>query len=410
MFLLFHIVFALTFGATITRPHSNTSMLGLMTKMASLGIIFGSPVYWISLRDVPALYPTVDLFSAPFLAKIALIVDQELYDDPNVTEVENDQMFLATFTLLATISLVISGSLLVLASIFKVANLGAFLPYPVLCGFFSAVGVLMWTLAFKVDSNGIPIEYVLVSGDTNLFLHSCLHHAPSFITAAFMKYLSPKNNFFTVAMVGLVIVLFYVFMLVFHVTMEEMIENRWFWSTNDLNYVPIYKPVGLEAWTSPMPFGWINAMIGGKVCWSAVSKGVETSLALAFLYLIRCALHGAALKKTVPNLTRVEKIKDEPLTRLPLSRITSARTPTSRHRRVFSEAVDIEQVQPEVGKNASSNGTDATRVVSAKASNASLKDMLMQYGYAQYVGGLVGSFAVTPCVASAPTMYTVSKV
>jgi len=37
----------------------------------------------------------------------------------------------------------------------KLANLGLFLPYSVLSGFFSTVGVLMWTLGFSVR---LPID------------------------------------------------------------------------------------------------------------------------------------------------------------------------------------------------------------------------------------------------------------
>jgi len=238
MFLLFQVVYSLTMGATIIRPHGSAPILGLMTKMAALGIIFGAPVYWLNLRDVPALYPTVDLFSAPFLANMALIVDQALFEDHSVSEEDNDQVFLASFTFLASVSLFVSGSLLVLASVFKLANLGAFLPYPVLCGFFSAVGVLTWTLAFKVDSNGVAASEVFFSGDWGLILHAACHHLPSVIVGALMKYLGPKNNFYTVAMVGVVIVLFYAYMLAFSVSMDEMIEREWFWSKSDLHYEP----------------------------------------------------------------------------------------------------------------------------------------------------------------------------
>lgn len=40
MFVLYHIVFTLAAGSAIRRPHATTSILGLMTKAASLGIIF----------------------------------------------------------------------------------------------------------------------------------------------------------------------------------------------------------------------------------------------------------------------------------------------------------------------------------------------------------------------------------
>ena len=61
-------------------------------------------------------------------------------------------------------------------------------------------------------------------------------------------------------------------------------------------------------------------------------------------------------------------------------------------------------------KNGNSKHGDETCVVKAKPTNASLKEILLQYGYALYVCGFVGSFAVTPCVAVSPTMFTVSLI
>lgn len=202
MYLLFQIVFALTMGAAITRPHGTRSMLGLFAKMAALGIMFGASNYWVGLsHEIPAMYPTVDLFTAPFMANIAAIVDEEIFHDPTITDPdEGDQIFLATFTTLASISMIISGSLLVFASVFKLANLGAFLPFPVICGFFAAVGVLTWSLGFKIDT-GKGIGEVLFSGDAELVLRSFIHHLPSVIIAAIMKYLGPKNPFYVVAVV-----------------------------------------------------------------------------------------------------------------------------------------------------------------------------------------------------------------
>ena len=180
----------------------------------------------------------------------------------------------------------------------------------------------------------------------------------------------------------------------------------------DLHYDPMFHKVESSQWTTPAPFGWVNSMYWGKVHWGAVVKGLETTIALSFLYLIRCSLHGAALKKNVPMLSRVEKVKGTELTRPTLARQTTERQKNSRkHKRIFSEAIDIEQVE-EVSrsmKNGDRNHGDETHVVKAKPTNASLKDILLQYGYAMYVCGLVGSFAVTPCVAVSPTMFTVSR-
>ena len=211
MALLFHSVFCLTIGSAIIRPHGHVSMLGLFTKMAAIGIICGATVFWAGLSDdMPALYPTVDLFTAPFLANVAAVIDETLYKDPDVTEEGSDEMFLATFGLLASMALLLSGALLWLASVFKLANLGSFLPSAVLAGFFAAVGVLTWTLAIKVDTNGVTIGQIASSGDWNIIRNALIHHAPSVFVGLSMKILGPKHPFYVVALIFATTAAFYV--------------------------------------------------------------------------------------------------------------------------------------------------------------------------------------------------------
>ena len=107
-------------------------------------------MYWCNIGEIPALYPTVDLFTAPILAQIAAAVDETIYNDENISEADVDNLFLGSFGFLASLGVFISGALLVLSSVSKLANLGAYLPFPVISGFFSAVGVLTWTMAVRV--------------------------------------------------------------------------------------------------------------------------------------------------------------------------------------------------------------------------------------------------------------------
>lgn len=239
MNVMFQIVYALTMGAAITRTHGNRPTLGLFAKIASLGTVLVSPIYWYFLaNDIPALYPVCDLFTAPFLANFAVVVDEELYVvAPELAPEESDIYFITTFMVLTVISLCISGGLLVLASVFKLANLGAYIPYPVLCGFFGAVGVLTWTLAFKVDANGRSVEQVFQGfDDWNGIRHCCWHHLPSVILAAVMKYLGPKNPFYVVLVVLTTIAGFHAYMLLAGVPIEDMVEAEWFWSRSDMKY------------------------------------------------------------------------------------------------------------------------------------------------------------------------------
>jgi hypothetical protein len=127
MFLLYHIVFCLTIGSAVIRPHAPSQpLLGLMTKQAACGVIFGCVNYWFTLSDIPALYPTVDLFSAPFLAEIAVVVDEALYQDrlkkPRefgaVSAHSDEAMFLATFAFLACAAILLSSAFIFTASVF----------------------------------------------------------------------------------------------------------------------------------------------------------------------------------------------------------------------------------------------------------------------------------------------------
>jgi SulP family sulfate permease len=168
-----------------------------------------------------------DLFLAPFLAKLALKVDTALAKDDTISDEDNDAVFMATFSVLAGIGICFSGTLLSLSGVFRLANLGSFLPFPVICGFFSAVGILTWTLAVTVDTGGGSIGNILTSGDPDLLLFTAIHHIPSIVVASIMKYLGPKNPFFVVMVVIGTIGLFYAVMLGTGVSLEEAKDMGW---------------------------------------------------------------------------------------------------------------------------------------------------------------------------------------
>ena len=173
--------------------------------------------------------------------------------------------------------------------------------------------------------------------------------------------------------------------------------------------------VGFLEWSPPAPFGLLNEILHGHVHWGAFFKGLSTSIAIGFLYMIRCTVHGTALKKNVPNLVRTVRGEDpsaqEPVEMSP--HLSKQVVPTKY--RTFSEAVDIEAVmqQPTYqsgGKNELGDGSNntVTRVVSAKPTNVSLQKILQQYAYSQFASAFTGGFAITPSVAASPTMFLVS--
>ena len=423
MFLLYHIVFSLTMGAAITRPHGGSPMLGIMAKMSASGVMFASIVYWWSLSDdVPALYPAVDLFCAPFLANLAAIVDDVLYKDENVLPEQKDAVFLATFTFLTCLGLTITATLLMLASVFKLANLGAFLPLPVLSGFFAAVGVLLWTLAVKVDTSGMSVAQVLFSGDWKIVENALVHHVPSLIAACAMKYLSPQSPFYVVGVIVGMIGLFYTYMGIAGVDLEEMVQRGWFWSKSDLvNHSMDSSNVGFASWAPPAPAGWINSWAQGNVHWGAVQAGMSTAVALAFLYMIRCSLHGAALRKNIGLMQRrvpASKIATEENghstlheARESIRKLSTRNIPSPvRFRtRQVSEAVDLDSfgVNLTTGLDAPNNETKWV-VTQSKPTKHTLTEILAQYAYSQYICAFVGGFAMTPSIGPSSTLYSVS--
>jgi len=360
VFLLFHVVFCLAQASTITRPHATTPIIGPVAKMAALGILLASPIFVGFLgQDIPAIYPTSDLFLAPFLANLALTIDEALYQE----DLENDnELFLATFTAVSSAGLLLSGFMCLLAARFKLANLGAFLPYSVLCGFFSTIGILMWTLAFSVDNSGKKVGHVVLSRDWGLMSNCILHHVPSLCIGISMHVFGPKHPLFVVVLVMVSICCAYLVMLVTGTTLAEAQAMGWFYSSKDLvTAVNSSGKVGFLEWQPPAPFGIIHSLISGRIHWGAFQTCLPTVCALAFLYVIRSSLHAAAVKKNIPNVTRKKPLVSE-------------------------------RIEPPKAK-----------------SPVSLQKILQcGYGYSQLMASFSGGIGVAPAVAVALTLFKVS--
>eukprot|EP00934_Nitzschia_sp_Nitz4_P003214 Nitzschia sp. Nitz4//scaffold136_size62208//36921//40785//NITZ4_006373-RA/size62208-augustus-gene-0.1-mRNA-1//1//CDS//3329535633//3204//frame0 len=325
MFLLYHVVFCLANASAITRPHQPfPSILGLMSRLTALGIIGSAPLYILRLgADIPALYPSTDLFIAPFMAQAAQTIDDILYQEYGPDTPYPDATFLSTFAVLTGLGMAMAGLLLLLAASFKLANLGTYLPYSVLCGFFSAVGVLMWALAFSVDTGGITWKQVLFSGDPSLMMHSLLHHTPSLCMGILMNRLGPKNPFFVLLLVLVTLLSFYLIMIVSGTSLAQAQEDKWFWSPQELIYMQdedgggMTSGIGsnatatntvtdwfLEHTLPPTPFSNLFSVISPHTHWGAVWVGLPEMMAFSILYLLRSSIHASALKKNIGNLVR----------------------------------------------------------------------------------------------------------
>ena len=129
--------------------------------------------------------------------------------------------------------------------------------------------------------------------------------------------------------------------------------------------------------------------------------------------MIRCTLHGAALKKNVTNMQRVIKRNgNTPLPPPPFNRSVSRNS--KNHHRGFSEALDLEQMAATPKATAVSNGAAAAsdgetiELEIAKPTRHTLNEILIQYTWSQYICAAVGSFGITPSIAVSSTLYTVS--
>lgn len=289
--LLYHTVFCLAHSAALVRPHSDHSSMGVLAQMTALGVCTAGASFVYQIGPyVPASYPSSDLFLAPFLAVMAKEVDSVLASQ----DLQNDDaVFFATFGALVATAMFLGGIVSVLAARIKLANLGNFLPYQVLTGFFSTVGVLIWMLGFSVDSNGIPIAQVLTSGDWSLIRTCFLHHLPSLVVGILMHVTSRRHPFFVMFWLCACVVMFYLVLAIAGISRQSAQDDKWFFSSADLKGTKdasnVYGP--------PWPFGIWWTIWKGNVHWKAYLGALRTVFALVFLYLLRCSLHSAALKK-----------------------------------------------------------------------------------------------------------------
>ena len=176
-----------------------------------------------------------------------------------------------------------------------------------------------------------------------------------------------------------------------------------FWSRDELVYG---DSSGLTLGSPPAPFGMLYQLFKGKVHWGAVSNGMPTSIALGFLYVVRCSVHAAALKKNLLNLSRTVHATDEKQD-VPQPSPT-IRRPAGLRTRQFSETVDIEAVMLFAPKApATTIPNKVAQVIRPKPSNLALKAILAPYGLSQFVAALFGGFAVTPAIGASSTLYSV---
>ena len=407
LFVFYHVVFCLANGSSIIRPHyyhhdyryhlpddpqsinnnnnatttgttANTSadpILGIMVKWTAIGIVGSAPFLTLRLgKDIPALYPSIALFLAPFLAQIAADLDEQLveeYAGQPVQAASGDQpypleCFLATFAVVSSLGMLLCGAVLHLSTTVQLANVGNYLPFSVMSGFFSAVGVMMWSLAFSVDTGGKAWKAVLLSSlnaalhGTSQEWHVKLHllfecgvrHIPSLVVGILMQFFGNKHPQASMMLILATILVSYIILWITGTSLEQAQELQWFWSSSDLSPPPppptfnttitdMYTSIAnndimanfgsiLNMWSSsdattppsssststsswtlspPLPFASLWAYFSPNVKWYAVLNSLGTIGSMAFLFLLRSSIHATALKKNVENLVRMIPIQ-----------------------------------------------------------------------------------------------------
>uniref|UniRef100_A0A7S3Q242 STAS domain-containing protein n=1 Tax=Chaetoceros debilis TaxID=122233 RepID=A0A7S3Q242_9STRA len=396
VFVLFHIVFCLAQASAIHRPYSNQPVFGHMVRMSAISPIVGGPLFiYLLSGEFPAVYPTIDAFPAPFFSQMAAVVDRCLTEAGIVNE-EDDIVFLTTFGVLSAISLIMTGLLVVLGTKIKLVNLSAFLPYPVMCGFFSGVGVLLWTLSFLVDT-GANVWSVLFHGGMTEIIRCSKHHVGSLIVGASMFAVGKVNSAMSPLVSLVPIVLVYSAMYIFGVSLQEARNDGWFWKLEEFAITKVtWDNIGDLKWQPPLPFGIVKSVIDGKVHWPAVFEGLPIALSMAVIFFIRCSIHPPALRKSSKNLAawqeEQEKLKEDKANGVIKVGDDSAGD---------GFISDEEDNQPGDIEN-----TASIRISSeGKKSSKSMADVLYDYGKVLMITGISGGVACLPSIGAGGTMY-----
>ena len=361
LFSLYQLVFIFAEASAITRPShppsSSSMLLSPMAHMACFGSLVVIPILIAVLGgDYPALYPALDMFMAPFMAKMAMDIDEVLVLQQH-DEDDND-VFLATFVALNGFGMAVCAVLCVLASHVKLANLALFLPYPVLCGFFSSVGLSIWMSSFKVDT-GIAVQHFWGS-EHRLFL--VMKHVPSILSGIALYLLAPKSPLYLIGIVACTIALAYSTMMLTGTSLQEAQDLGFFWEEKEVVMSPqAYNDYPMHLWSQG---------VFKKISWDAFRNGVPDVIAMGLIYLIRCSLQAAALKRNLANYLRNKEAADTAV---------SDGQPS-----IMADKSRKEDEQP-------------------KRKPKDVLQVLMWFANTQFVSAIVGGFAVIPSIGLSNT-------
>jgi hypothetical protein len=389
-------------SSAIHRPFSERAVLGQMVRVSAIGPLLGGPIFLYLLGGTyPALYPMLDVFPAPFFYSMAAIVDQDLVENGKA---DDDILFLNTFCLLSSLSLILTGVFILIGTKVKVANLASFLPYPVMSGFFTAIGFLCWTLAFAVDTSGKNVWSVLFSGNIQLIMTCMKHHIGSLVTGASLSIFGTRNSLYIPILLMLPSVFLYSNMFLRNVTLEQAQDDGWFWHEKDFK---VYDTVGtseffvnlswgrlFEKWTCPLPFGLILGIVQGKIHYSSVVRGLPTVISMAIIYFIRCAVHAPALQKSARDLAQWEQERNSIKLKASMNGFVNR-----------SHARAISQYDASFDFLDEEDDTDIFDSSSNKLPSTNVSEVLYDYGKILSFSGIANGFTVLPTIGSSVALF-----
>jgi hypothetical protein len=147
----------------------------------------------------------------------------------------------------------------------------------------------------------------------------------------------------------------------------------------------------------------------------AIVSGLPTVVALAFLYLLRCSLHAAALRKNIPNVTRAPKDLSkqsnsfqpnflEPGT-VPMAVVPAP--PRKRWGHTRGESTASFQYHPLEPVPIPAIIPSEKNEKPPRKTQISMLKILMWYGNSLICSALVGGFGNVPSIAASKTLFDV---
>ena len=416
--IFYHVVFALALASAVSHP----PLLCPIAKMATLSSFVTGPILvYVFRNDIPALYPTLDLFVVPFLVQFANIINDTssaTLSYSKMGEMEKTSHFLNTFAILSGIGMIFSGLLCFLASKFKLANIGVFLPYAVLCGFFSSIAILLWTIAFSIDNNGMTIQQLFkshVESESTIDAFQALrHHIPSLLAGLIMFHLGSKNSAWILHLVYLSAALVYVVMGITGTTLEQAQELGWFWKHDDFDSNTRLSRIqsGFAEFNPPAPFGVLHALFSGNFYHESVIQGLPTACAMGFIFAIRCSIHAIALKRNRSRILSILDDRQKTYSNKTLSHKISHDTNdknVSSSYGLLKKKKHFDLYDSTYTNALESNENERREADMYRKNKFDILNVLTWYGYAHAFSGILGGFAVLPNFGVAPTLAKVRK-